>query len=73
MNTFERRKFMVNPEGEAQEQELSEAERTELQKKTDVGKKRLLQMRDGKLGYVSKDEKGNEIFKEAEPKEHERG
>jgi len=30
-------------------------------------------MRDGKLGYVSKDKEGNEIFEEAKPKEHKRG
>jgi len=40
MNMFERRKFIVTPEGEAQEQDLSEEERTELQKKMNVGKKK---------------------------------
>jgi len=69
MNTFERRKFTVNPEGKAQEQKLTEEEKAELQKKMNVGKKRLLTMRDGKLGFVSKDKLGNEIFEEVESKE----
>jgi len=69
MNTFERRKFVVDPEGKTQEQKVIEEEKSELQRKIDIGKKRPLRMRDGKLGFVTKDKLGNEIFEEVESKE----